>query len=79
MPRYFFDIHDGRNERDDVGTECAHLQAAIRHAKRLLPEIASDEVPQGGDRHSYTVLVTDETGQSVYSASLSFVGLELFR
>lgn len=79
MPRYFFDIHDGRIQRDDEGTVCADLQAAAVAAKRLLPEIAMSEVPKDGERQNYTVLVTDEEGHPVYSAALSFVGMWLIR
>ncbi|GJD94511.1 DUF6894 family protein [Methylobacterium iners] len=79
MPRYFFDVHDGRIQRDDEGTVCTDLQAAATAAKRLLPEITLNELPRGGERQSYTVLVTDEEGQPVYSAALSFVGMWLIR
>ncbi|TXN77384.1 hypothetical protein [Methylobacterium sp. WL8] len=79
MPRYFFDIHDGFNRRDDVGTECADLQAAALEAKRLLPAIAADEIPKDGERQIITVLVTDEEGHAVYSAALAFVGTWLLR
>ncbi|MGE8130616.1 DUF6894 family protein [Methylobacterium sp. NPDC080182] len=74
MPRYFFDINDGRNERDEVGFECADLQAAVRHAKQALPEIAADEVPRDGERHALTVLIRDENGQAVYLGALAFTG-----
>ncbi|TXN80288.1 hypothetical protein [Methylobacterium sp. WL8] len=79
MPRYFFDIHDGFHLRDDVGTECADLQAAALEAKRLLPAIAADEIPKDGERQIITVLVTDEEGHAVYSAALAFIGTWLLR
>ena len=79
MPRYFFDINDGRNERDEEGFECADLQAAVRHAKQALPEIAADEVPRDGERQALTVLITDESGQAVYLAALTFTGAWLAR
>ena len=62
MPRYFFDINDGINQRDDEGVECVSLQAAVHEAKRLLPEIAADEVPKDGERQAITVLVRDHDG-----------------
>ncbi|PXW51407.1 hypothetical protein [Methylobacterium sp. B4] len=79
MPRFFFDVHDGRNERDDEGLVFADVQAAALEAKRLLPEIARDEVPKDGERQAITVLVTDEEGCPVYSAALCFVGTWLQR
>jgi len=79
MPRYFFDINDGRNERDEDGFECADLQAAVLHAKQSLPEIAADEVPKDGERQALTVLVTDEEGRAVYLAALTYTGTWLSR
>lgn len=79
MPRYFFDIHDGRVERDDLGHECADLKAAAEHAKRILPDTAADEVPKDGERQAFTVLVSDEEGHPVYLGSLTYTGLWLIR
>lgn len=75
MPHYFFDIHDGSWSRDEVGVECANDEEACQHAKRALPEIAVDQVPRDGDKHTITVLVSDESRQPVYTATLSFAGL----
>jgi hypothetical protein len=79
MARYFFDIHDGREMRDNVGTECATLEEAYQHAREIIPEIAAHEIPAGGDRQAYTVLATNEQGRPVYTAALSFLGLVLTR
>lgn len=79
MPRYFFDINDGHNERDEVGFECGDLQAAVLHAKQALPEIASHEVPKDGERQAITVLVRDEDGHAVYLAALTYTGTWLTR
>ena len=77
MARYFFDVHDGTMVRDDLGEECATVEAACKHAKTLLPQIALYELPADGDRKAYTVLVRDEDNNPVYSATLSYVGLML--
>ncbi|WP_082531708.1 hypothetical protein [Methylobacterium sp. Leaf469] len=79
MPRYFFDLHDGRTQRDNEGTELADNQAAARYAKKLLPEIAAEEVLADGEHHTLTVLVTDEDGRPVYSAAISYAGIWLTR
>lgn len=79
MPRYFFDIHDGCIQRDNEGTELANDQAAARYVKKLLPEIAAEEVPADGEHHTLTVLVTDENGRPVYSAAISYAGIWLTR
>lgn len=77
MPLYFFDIHDGRNERDEDGFECADIQAAVLHAKQALPEIAADEVPKDGERQAITVLVRDENRHAVYLAAMTYTGMWL--
>lgn len=79
MPRYYFDIHDGVSQRDDTGTECDDLDAVRMEAIRTLPDVARDEIPKDGDRRTFTVLVTDENGHPVYSATLNFTGLWLTR
>ena len=43
MPRYFFDVHDGHAQRDDVGTECADLEDVRIAARRFLPDIVQYE------------------------------------
>lgn len=79
MPRFCFDLKGFHHERDDDGVICADLQSAVREAKKLLPIIASDEVPSDGEHHAVTVLVSDEDGKLVYSGVLSFVGNWLIR
>lgn len=75
MPRYFFDIHDGTFLLDDVGIDCANLDAVRREAKRVLPEIAREILPEDGDHHTMTVRVRDEQFETVYTATLMFNGL----
>jgi hypothetical protein len=79
MPRFFFDLHDGHWDRDDVGTECADVEHAIQQAKRTLPAMALDQLPHDEDRHTVTMLVTDEDGRPVYTATLTYSGLLLAR
>ncbi|QGY03453.1 hypothetical protein MMSR116_17285 [Methylobacterium mesophilicum SR1.6/6] len=77
MPRFFFDIHDGQFLPDTDGTECADLDAARREAMISLPEIARWIIPRDGDNQAFTVLVRDEGGTVVYTATLTFAGLRL--
>lgn len=51
------------------------VAAACQEAKRALPDMASDQVLQDGDRQVITVLVTDEGRRPVYTATLTFAGL----
>lgn len=79
MPRFFFDLHDGHWDRDDVGADLIDVGEAILQAKQTLPAMALDQLPRDGDRHTMTVLVTDEDGRPVYTATLSYSGLMLAR
>ena len=80
MPRYFFDIQDDDGlQHDDEGVELAHIEMVRLEAQRVLPRIAYEEARGARDRGSYTVLVTDEDGQPIYSAALSYTGHWLLR
>lgn len=66
MPRYYFDIHDGRSlMRDERGEGCDGKAAIRRLAMETLPQIACDEIPKDGDGQAYTVLVRDESDVTV--------------
>ncbi|WP_132251523.1 DUF6894 family protein [Methylobacterium segetis] len=77
MPRYFFDVHDGGPHCDDIGTELAGLDEAYAKAKSLLPNVACEDIPKGADQRTFTMLVKDEDGHAVYSATLTFTGSPL--
>ena len=48
MPRFFFDIHDGEAFTPNrEGLELEDLEAAKAEAKKTLPEIVKDEMPDG--------------------------------
>lgn len=80
MPRFFFDIFaNGERARDDEGLELPDKDVARRDAMRVLPAIAKDEAAKDGDRQAYMVLVTDEVGRPVYSATMTYSGLWLGR
>lgn len=42
MPLYFFDIKDGKRQRDHDGVEFATDDAALAHARRLASALARD-------------------------------------
>ncbi len=76
MPRYFFDIHDGEDFTPDyVGIELEGLEAAKAEAKKALPDIAKDEMPDG-DRRDF-VVVKDEVGHEVLRVTPSLVAERL--
>ena len=78
MAIYFFDtFENGEPIRDDTGLECPSREQVRIEAMKALPSIAKEEIPKDGDRQAYTVLVRDEGGRSVYSATLTYAGLWL--
>ena len=80
MPRFFFDTHDnGRVLHDEEGTELPDMDAVRKAVMSALPKIAADEIPTAGDRQHFAVLVSDEDGHPVYSATLNYAGLWLLR
>jgi hypothetical protein len=73
MPRFFFDIHDGKAFTPDrVGLDLDSLEAAKDEAKKTLPDIVKDEMPDE-DRRDFTVDVKDVAGQIVWRVTLSLV------
>ena len=77
MPRYFFDISDRSFHRDEEGSECEDFGAARELAMRSLPEIARFAIPSDGDNQAFVVLVRDEAGAVVYTATLTYAGVRL--
>jgi hypothetical protein len=77
VARYFFDIHDGNLFfRDPEGHECSNLSEVRQEAMRALPEIARQAIPnRDADAQAFTVLVRDEQGATIYTATITFAGL----
>ncbi len=72
MPRYYFDEYDGDDFfQDDEGLELDGIEAARAEARKALPDIARDVIPDDGDRRVMTVKVRDETGKVVVTAILA--------
>jgi hypothetical protein len=62
MPRFYFHIFDGRNQRDDDGTELSNFHEARVKAIRYAGEVLKDDahcIALGEDWH---MDVTDEAG-----------------
>lgn len=74
MAQYFFDLHDGEFVIDEVGVECADIDAVRRQAKRTLPELERDILPEDGDQHTIRVVARDREDKVVYTATLIFNG-----
>ena len=79
MPRFYFDVHDTGSSIDEDGLELDDRRSVRDHAITALPAIAADEIPRDGDRRHFVILVRDEVGQPIYSATLTYTGLWLDR
>ena len=78
MPRDFFHVHtDDDADRDDGGTDFASLEVVRKVAQQLLPAVSCEEIPKDGDQRTMAVVVADEEGHPVYSATLCYAGLWL--
>lgn len=74
MPRYFIDTDDGDvHAHDDEGHELSEAEAARQMALKSLYEMA-DSVTRSGDRHTFTASVRDESGATIYVATLELRG-----
>ena len=68
MPRYFFDIHNGRRHTDDRGEELGDDNDAWRSALRLTRDVEDNLAPGGqwelqvrqGDRPLFRIEVKSE-------------------
>ena len=74
MPRYYFDEYDGETvTQDDEGLELDGIEAARAEARKALPDIARDVLPEDGDRRTMVVKVRDEAGTVLITATLSLL------
>lgn len=77
MPRYYFDMANGRAYHDDSGLDFADDGAARDAAVRALMEYVIDCEPVGEGRRIVTILVSDARRSAIYSATLSLDGRAL--
>lgn len=66
MPRYFFHLHDGREQPDLVGTELADVYAAQATAIKYSGEILRDMGARFWDATEWRLEVADETGRVLF-------------
>jgi hypothetical protein len=72
MPRYFFEIDEGRNTLDEEFIDCADLQAAVQHAKRALYQVIVDEVRNVGRSCAHEIFIRSEDDRTVYSGIMTY-------
>ena len=71
MPRFYFHIHDGRDQFDMDGTELPDEATAHVEAIRLAGSVLRDEARRVVACDCWTMDVTDETGRPVYQVDVN--------
>ncbi|MFB0491918.1 hypothetical protein ABIE45_004504 [Methylobacterium sp. OAE515] len=70
MPRYFFNVHDGRSELDTEGTELTSDDAAQFTATQLAGELLRDEAHRRKLGGAWHLEVLNEAGANVCSVDV---------
>ena len=71
MPRYHFNVYDGKTSIDKVGLELANVNEARRHAIQSAGEIMDDEAHRLALGRDWAMEVTD--GQGLVQFRLDFM------
>lgn len=71
MPRYFFHTQNGDCIRDDQGEELKNVAAAREEAVAVLGEILRYRGASFWTTRAFSVIVTDDEGQTVVSVTAS--------
>lgn len=71
MPRYFFHTQNGNCIRDDQGEELRSVDAAREEAVAVLGEILRYRGASFWTTRAFSVIVTDDEGQTVVSVTAS--------
>lgn len=71
MPRYFFHTQNGDCIRDDQGEELKNVSAAREEAVAVLGEILRYRGSSFWTTRAFSVIVTDDEGQTVVSVTAS--------
>jgi hypothetical protein len=59
MPRYYFDVRDGIDYRDDEGDEFNDLASAKEHAQQVARELSCEQ----SELHESELIVRDVAGE----------------
>ena len=70
MPRYYFDIHNDIETRDDEGRELADIATALEQALDSARELVCESVQRhGGVNLDHRIDVRDEAGEVVLTTT----------
>ena len=73
MPRFYIDSDDGdRSFIDPDGFDLPNAETARYLAMDALPDMVREKLPDG-DHRRFTVTVRDQTGTTLYKATLSLI------
>lgn len=71
MSRYFFNIYNGTQSLDDIGSECADAAEVRAEAVETMQELFSERLLNDGATSSMTINVVDGEGKTVMIVSAS--------
>lgn len=72
---FFFNVRDGRTIPDDIGLELSGLREAQIRALRRASFLLQDDV-SFWEGHEWTMNVTDDSGQTLFTLSFSVRDLD---
>lgn len=76
MPKFFFDISDGKQlVVDTVGIDLADAEAARDEATRTLSEIAAQEIPADGPHRLFQITVYNFDHTTQFEVRIEFQSL----
>jgi hypothetical protein len=73
LSRYFFDVHDGTFQRDEVGVELRNAEAARKQVWDTLPVMAAERHATGNMACQLRMDVRDEAGNHLFHGVLALV------
>ncbi|WP_334161221.1 DUF6894 family protein [Phenylobacterium sp.] len=66
MPRYHFNVEDGRSIPDPEGTELPGLESARREAVRMAGRLMEDDPAHFWSTGAWSVVVTDDADRTLF-------------
>lgn len=73
MPRFYFNVHDGKSGLDVIGTELPDWQTARIEAVRLAGEILRDDAPHIVLGDNWRIDVTDPRGLILFQMAILLI------
>jgi hypothetical protein len=71
MPRYYFNVHNLKHGRDDIGDELPDDEAAWKEATLIAGELFKNVVGKFRPGQEWSLEVTDDQRRTLYSIQIS--------